>query len=43
VPATNEDAIAFLQARAYETEAVRPDHYKIGGEEVDEVMLAREL
>ncbi|MFB6108095.1 MAG: N-acetyltransferase family protein [Haloplanus sp.] len=40
VPASNEDAIAFLEAHGWETEAVREDHYKIDGEYVDEVMLA---
>jgi ribosomal protein S18 acetylase RimI-like enzyme len=43
VPATNEGAIDFLQGRGAEIEAVREDHYKIDGEYVDEVMLAREL
>jgi ribosomal protein S18 acetylase RimI-like enzyme len=40
VPATNEAAIAFLEAHGWETEAVRSDHYKIDGAYVDEVMLA---
>ncbi|GAB3674881.1 N-acetyltransferase family protein [Halopiger thermotolerans] len=43
VPATNEDAIAFLEAHDWETEAVREDHYKIDGDYVDEVMMAVEL
>jgi ribosomal protein S18 acetylase RimI-like enzyme len=40
VPASNEPAIEFLKCHGWETEAVRADHYKIGGDYVDEVMLA---
>jgi len=40
VPATNEDAISFLEAHGWETEAIRENHYRIDGEYVDEVMLA---
>jgi ribosomal protein S18 acetylase RimI-like enzyme len=43
VPATNEGAIEFLEDHGWETEAVRADHYKIGDDYVDEVMLAIEL
>jgi ribosomal protein S18 acetylase RimI-like enzyme len=43
VPATNEAAIAFLESRGWEVEAVREDHYRIDGEYVDEVMLATYL
>ena len=43
VPSTNEAAIDFLEAQGWETEAVRPDHYKLGDEYADEVMLARDL
>ncbi|MFC3478289.1 GNAT family N-acetyltransferase [Halobacterium litoreum] len=43
VPATNEDAVAFLEANDWETEAVRADHYKLGDEYVDEVMMAVRL
>lgn len=43
VPATNEQAIKFLEARGWETEAVRKDHYKMDGDYVDEVMMAVEL
>jgi ribosomal protein S18 acetylase RimI-like enzyme len=43
VPATNEAGIAFLESQDWEVEAVREGHYKIGGEYVDEVMLAYEL
>jgi len=43
VPATNEEAIEFLQAHDWEIEAVREDHYVIDGELVDETMLARWL
>jgi len=40
VPTTNDHAIAFLESRGWETEGVRTDHYTIGDEHVDEVMLA---
>jgi ribosomal protein S18 acetylase RimI-like enzyme len=40
VPATNEQAITFLETHGWKTEAVREDHYKIDGEYVDEVMMA---
>ena len=43
VPATNETAIDFLETHGWETETVREDHYKIGEDYVDEVMLAVEL
>ena len=43
VPKTNERAIAFLDSRGFEIEAVREDHYKLNGDYVDEVMLARHL
>ena len=42
-PATNEAAIAFLEARGWEVEARRADHYRLGDEYVDEVMMARRL
>lgn len=40
VPSTNEEAIAFLEAHGWETEAVREKHYKIDDEFIDEVMMA---
>lgn len=40
VPTTNDHAIAFLENYGWETEGVRKDHYTIGDEHVDEVMLA---
>jgi ribosomal protein S18 acetylase RimI-like enzyme len=40
VPSTNEAAIEFLRERGWETEAVREKHYKLGGEYIDEVMMA---
>jgi ribosomal protein S18 acetylase RimI-like enzyme len=40
VPTTNDEAIAFLENRGWETEGIRKDHYTIGDEHVDEVMLA---
>jgi ribosomal protein S18 acetylase RimI-like enzyme len=43
VPATNEVAIEFLQSRGWEIEAVREDHYRLNGEDIDEVMLATKL
>jgi len=43
VPATNEEAISFLEAHDWETEAVREDHYRIDGEYVDEVMMEVDL
>ncbi|ELZ54708.1 GNAT family acetyltransferase [Haloferax sp. ATCC BAA-646] len=43
VPATNEEAIAFLEGHGWETEAVRDAHYKIDGDYVDEVMMAVSL
>ncbi|PSQ32745.1 GNAT family N-acetyltransferase [Halobacteriales archaeon SW_12_69_24] len=43
VPSVNEDAIAFLEGRGWDTEAVREDHYKIGDDYVDEVMMATRL
>ncbi len=43
VPATNQAAIDYMTARHAEVEARRPNHYKIDGEYVDEVMLARTL
>lgn len=43
VPATNEQAIAFLEDHGWKTEAVREDHYKMNGDYVDEVMMAVDL
>ncbi len=40
VPSTNERAIDWLKSRGWETEAVRAKHYRIGGDYVDEVMMA---
>ena len=40
IPSSNPDAIAFLEARGWETEAVRENHYRIDDEYVDEVMMA---
>ncbi len=40
VPATNEEAVDFLEDHGWEVEAVREGHYKIDGEYVDEVMMA---
>ena len=43
VPASNEEAIAFLEHHGWTTEAVRENHYKIGDDYVDEVMMATEI
>jgi ribosomal protein S18 acetylase RimI-like enzyme len=43
VPSTNEAAIEFLEARDWEVEARRADHYRLGDDYVDEVMMARRL
>jgi ribosomal protein S18 acetylase RimI-like enzyme len=43
LPATNQHGVAFLLANGWEIEAVRSDHYRMGNEYVDEVMLARDL
>lgn len=43
VPAANETGIAFLETNGWAVEAVREDHYEVGGRLVDEVMLARRL
>ncbi len=41
VPSNNERAIDWLEDHGWEVEAVREDHYRIDGEYVDEVMMAR--
>ncbi|GAA0227531.1 GNAT family N-acetyltransferase [Haladaptatus pallidirubidus] len=43
LPGTNETAIDLLEDFSWETEAVRKDHYLVGDEFVDEVMMARKL
>lgn len=43
VPASNETAIEFLESRGWAVEAVREDHYKLDGEYLDEVMMAKEI
>ncbi len=43
VPATNTDAISFLEAHGWEREATREGHYRINGTYVDEVMMAARL
>lgn len=40
LPATNEDAIVFLESEGWEREATHVNHYRIGDEYVDEVLLA---
>lgn len=43
VPSTNERAIGFLEDQNWEIEARREDHYKIGDDYVDEVMMGIRL
>ncbi|MWV64138.1 GNAT family N-acetyltransferase [Halorubrum sp. JWXQ-INN 858] len=43
VPATNTDAVSFLEAHGWTREATRKDHYRIDGEYVDEVMMAASI
>jgi ribosomal protein S18 acetylase RimI-like enzyme len=43
VPSTNEGALEFLAEHGWEQEAVREGHYKLEGEYLDEVMLAKRL
>ena len=43
IPASNERAVAFLESRGFEVEAVRENHYKLNGTYIDEVMMAKEL
>lgn len=43
VPATNVAGIEFLETHGWNTEAIRRDHYRIDGEFVDEVMMAKLL
>jgi len=43
LPATNEEALEMLEAHGWEREATRSDHYRVGGDLVDEVQLATRL
>lgn len=43
VPASNDQAKAFLEANGWGVEAIREDHYSINDEYVDEVMMDCEL
>ncbi|WIV68705.1 GNAT family N-acetyltransferase [Natrialbaceae archaeon AArc-T1-2] len=43
VPSSNGDAIEFLEHHGWTTEAIRDNHYKLGDEYLDEVMMAYEL
>jgi N-acetylglutamate synthase-like GNAT family acetyltransferase len=40
LPATNQDAVNFLEEQGWETEAIRQKHYKIGDDYVAEQMMA---
>ncbi|WP_158055545.1 GNAT family N-acetyltransferase [Halorussus halophilus] len=43
LPATNDDALDLLADHDWEMEATRADHYRVDGEFVDEVQLAKWL
>jgi L-amino acid N-acyltransferase YncA len=43
IPSSNERAMDFFGSRGFEVEATREDHYKLDGEYIDEVMMARKL
>lgn len=43
LPASNTDAVEFLEAHGRELEAVRSDHYQIDGAYVDEMQMATEV
>lgn len=43
LPASNDAGAEFLARRGFQTEAIRPDHYRIDGEFVAEVMMAKTL
>ncbi|WP_254272452.1 GNAT family N-acetyltransferase [Haloarcula marina] len=43
VPAVNERALAFLESHGWHTEGIRRNHYTLGDDTVDEVMMARTL
>lgn len=40
LPATNDEAVAFLENAGWEREAVHAEHYRVDGEYVDEVLMA---
>lgn len=43
IPETNQSGIEFLEIHGWDTEAIRRDYYRIGGEFVDEIMMAKLL
>jgi hypothetical protein len=43
LPATNDEALELLDEHVWEREATRADHYRVEGELVDEVQLAKRL
>ncbi|UPW01210.1 GNAT family N-acetyltransferase [Halorussus gelatinilyticus] len=43
LPATNEDALELLDDHGWTREATRADHYKVEGDLVDEVQMAKRL
>ena len=40
LPATNDEAVAFLESAGWEREAVHAEHYRVDGEYVDEVLVS---
>ncbi|PSP92542.1 hypothetical protein BRC91_13060 [Halobacteriales archaeon QS_4_62_28] len=40
VARTNMNAITFLESQGWEREATRKNHFTVGNQQVDEVMLA---
>jgi len=43
VPATNDEALSFLESHGWHTEGIRREHYEVDGKPVDEVMMAYSL
>jgi GNAT superfamily N-acetyltransferase len=43
IPATNDSAVEFLEDHGWSVSAVRPDHYLIDDQPVDEVLLDRKI
>jgi len=43
VPATNDEALSFLESHGWHTEGIRRDHYTVDDEPVDEVMMAHSV
>jgi L-amino acid N-acyltransferase YncA len=43
IPSSNERATEFFGDHGFEVEAIREDHYKLDGEFIDEIMMAKRL